>query len=386
MGKYSDKTAVIIGSFINGFSIWRSLQAINFPGEVYVINLDQAYSKKSLLKICAPQVIEINKIVDSAESIANILNNIPGECKCVFFTSEESIPYVREAIQNHLIQSEVTMFPGPEANLDILVNKYDFYRFIEKYDLAPVPQTVDGYEDPFAYFSHFIFRPKRSWENEIKTPRVKIVHNKEQFEDAKKEYEVLGLDNSCWCYQEILDVAPRSNVSVTGWYDSEFSQMYVNRKIKRHPEDTGICDVVEDMTEYPEALIWQTRNVLEKLNYSGPFELEFLLDQSSGKYKVIDLNPRYWMQHELIEKRMNYYMIRRNLGERGITPEPELEHYQYWINSNQLIWRLLKGQIGMIKYLRGAVLAPGILHSVKWIGYLLVGKMKAKVGGKGEKR
>lgn len=385
MGKYKKKTAVIIGSFINGFSIWRSLQAIDFPGEIYVVNLDQEYSKKSLLKVCAPKVIEINRLVDSAESIANIINDIPGECKCVFFTSEESIPYVRKAIQNNFIQSKIIMFPGEEANLDILVNKYDFYRFIEKYNLANVPETIEGDEDPFAYFSHFIFRPKRSWENEIKTPRVRIIHDKSQFEDAKREYEMLGLDNKCWCYQEILDVDPKSNVSVTGWYDSDFSQMYVNRKIKRHPVDTGICDVVEELTEYPEEVVQQTRNVLGKLNYSGPFELEFLLDRSSGKYKVIDLNPRYWMQHELIEKRMNYYMIRRNLGESDILPEQGMKSYRYWINSNQLIWRLLKGQISMLKYLQNAVLAPGLLYSIKWIMYLLMEKMKAKVGRKGEK-
>ena len=385
MGKKNEKTAVIIGSFINGFGIWRSLKAVGFTGEIYVINLDQKYSRKSLLKVCVPQVTEINKVVDSAESIAGILNGIPGDCKCIFFTSEESIPYVREALRKHFIKSEIIMFPGEEANLDILVNKYDFYRFIEKDELANVPKTIDGNENPFSHFSRFILRPKKSWENEIKTPRVKIIQNIEQFEDAKKEYESLGLCDDSWCYQEILDVDPRSNVSVTGWYDSKFSQLYVNRKIKRHPEDTGICDVVEDMREYPDELLQQTRTILEKLKYSGPFELEFLLDQSSGEYKVIDLNPRYWMQHELIEKRMNYYMIRRNLGEVDICTETDFEGYHYWINSNQLIWRLVKGQFGMFKYLHNAILAPGFFKSIKWIIYLLKEKIKFKMGRIGEK-
>ena len=381
-----NKVVIIIGAFINGFSIYKSLKTIGFKGKIYALNPDGELKRKSLLKVCAPEVIEVNECINSTEKFIEIINNIPGQCKCIFSSSEEVLPYVQEALKTELLQEQIITYPQINANFDIIIDKYKFYTFVEQCTSSHSPITVNGSENPYVHFKKsFIMRPKKSWERGLKTPRVAIVRGKNDLEMLQREYADLGLNCDAWCYQEVLDTDPYSNVSVMGWHSTEESFFFVNRKCERHPEETGSCDVVEIVDENPNNIKEHVKDILKHLEYEGPFEMEFLLDKEDGIYKVIDFNPRYWMQHEMIEKQLNYYMIRKNLGEMDIEVDHSSKGYRYWINSNQLILRLLKGQFRMMKYLHNAVLAPGVFKSLKWIFYILVNKVKVRIHGKGEK-
>jgi predicted ATP-grasp superfamily ATP-dependent carboligase len=42
-----------------------------------------------------------------------------------------------------------------------------------------------------------------------------------------------------------------------------------------------------------------TRRLLERMRFTGIAEVEYKWDQSAGKYKLIEINPRPWDQHRL---------------------------------------------------------------------------------------
>ena len=102
------------------------------------------------------------------------------------------------------------------------------------------------------------------------------------------------------------------------------------------------------------------------MKYRGAFEMEFVLDEKSEEYKLIELNPRFWMQHGLIEEVTDCALIRRAVGQDPAEiPEKQLRHL-YWINGTQAIYRLMKGQTELLQYLKNGVCVPSVSQAVRW--------------------
>lgn len=359
--------AVIIGTYINAYSIYKGLKAINFSGQIFAIETQQ--EAKTFIEIVAKDVQVIKKKLETINDIIDIIHRLNVDKKYIFFTNEEYMDVIKKAIERGEI-SNVIAFTGSEIDNNLIFNRYKFYKFIEKNKLALVPKTISSDEDPFIFLGEkFIIRPNNSWEDNIKTPRLSIVENKETLEAIEKGYTELGMTRNMWCYQEVLSSLSRHNLSVCGWYEQGEKKFFVTRKVVQHPPKTGCGDVVEIVEEYPEKLLEYTENILSALKYRGPFELEFVYDIDTGRYCVIELNPRYWMQHELLERNTDYYLIRKNIGQNSVQALSKNIRYKYWINTNQFLYRILKGQFSLFKYLKTSVKAPGMLRSIKWMRF-----------------
>jgi len=68
------------------------------------------------------------------------------------------------------------------------------------------------------------------------------------------------------------------------------------RKIRQYPIEFGVGSCVESL-EYEE-LKKTGEKFFKGINYTGVGSAEFKLDSEDGKLKLIELNPRYWMQNE----------------------------------------------------------------------------------------
>lgn len=360
------ESAIIFGTYINAYSIYKCLKKVGFQGNIYAID-SQNENGKTFLEVMCNDVKIIRSALKTADDIKSALNKCVGEKKYIFFTDEECIDIVKAAIKNNEITNTVA-YTGSEINNELIFNRYEFYKYIEDNQLAPVPKTISSRENPFDIFGDkFIVRPNNSWEGNIKTPRLSIIDNQEKLDEIEEEYKSLGMQREMWSYQELLSSINQHNLSVCGWYEETNKLFVVTRKVLQHPPKTGCGDVIEIVKEYPNTLLEYTDNILRKLKYRGPFEMEFVYDLKSKRYCVIELNPRYWMQHELIEENTNYYLIRKNLEQ-----ECELEvkfDYKYWINTNQFVFRLLKGRFSLLKYLEKSVKAPGVMKTLKWAKY-----------------
>ena len=356
-------SAIIIGTYINAFSIYRSLRYINFMGDIYVLDAETNTSP-SFIEMMTKDIILLKTRFGSNEEFVDIINKIEGNRKFVFLTNEEYLDILKEAMESNKIKN-VVAFTGSLIDNKLILNRYEFYQFIEKNNLAFVPRTILSEENPFEVLGDiFIIRPNNSWEGGIKTPRLSIVHTEEELNKIEKEYLELGMTREMWCYQEVLSSVSQHNLSVCGWFDAKDYLFVVTRKVVQHPPKTGCGDIVEIVENYPKELLRYTKNILSALKYRGAFELEFVYDTKRNRFSVIELNPRYWMQHELIEKNTDYYLIRKNLGQ-AVSPKYKMI-YKYWVNTNQFLYRILCGQIHLLKYVVRSVKAPGIIKSLRW--------------------
>ena len=370
MKAYTDKKeyAVIIGSYTNACSIIGGLKEIQYPNGILVI--DPTVSKaKCMAEVIYPDVPVIKKKVVDLNEIAELINSSvdPSVRKIIFMTSEEFIEPIRKAIAFGKLQNTIA-HTGSGKDNDLIFDRLKFYRFAESLGIMNVPRTVSCDQDPYELFGNdFIVRVNKSWEGNRKLPRLQIVHSQEEKEACEKKFKEDGLTPDMWSYQELLSTVDSHNVSVCGWFDPEFRQYAVTRKILQHPPKVGNGDVVEIYHEGPDSLVSQTETILEALKYEGAFEMEFVLDSKSGEYKLIELNPRFWMQHGLIEKVTECSLIRRAIGQKDLQPiqVKQLKH-MYWINGTQAIYRLAKGQFKLLKYLKNGVCIPSIGQAIKW--------------------
>ncbi len=363
--------AIIIGTYINAYSIYRSLKAIKYKYPIIAIET-QTEKAKCLSEILTGDVKIIKKVITNPMEIIPVINEIldKNTTKYIFFTSEEYIDTIKQGTKTKELEN-VVAYTGARNDNGIIFDRYRFYQFIEERDLAYVPRTINGTENPIEEFGNtFIIRPKRSWEENIRTPRLSIVHGLVEKEKTEGDFRSLGMMEDMWCYQELLSTDDRHNVSVCGWYDNDFEQFAVTRKLVQHPPKTGNGDVVEIFDSFPLGLVKSTRAILQAVEYAGPFEMEYVYDLNSRQYKVIELNPRYWMQHELVGCLTDHSLIRRNLGQILVNSKaPEFLPHRYWVNTNQMLYRLLKGQWEMFHYLSNSIKAPGFLNTIRWLPY-----------------
>ncbi len=72
----------------------------------------------------------------------------------------------------------------------------------------------------------------------------------------------------------------------------EVVSAYSHKRIRTFPEIGGVT--VFSVCEYNKDIIDIGSTLLQQLNWDGVAMIEFLFDQPSGKWKMIELNPRLW--------------------------------------------------------------------------------------------
>jgi len=364
-----DSWAIICGSYINAYSLVHSIRSTGWKGRVVCL---AAHNDGSMLVSLLGKSVETWKLAlqDPAEVIDVLCERIPeDDPKIVFFTSE-CFHQAFHAELNSPRLKNTTFSIGSEKHLETILDRYAFYRFIETHGLGEVPRSIPGDADPWAVFPEgFLLRIKRSWQGLAKLGRVKLIRNRSEADQAIRECRQTGHDESAWCYQEVLSLSPQHNVSVCGWHDRENQTYLTTRHVLRHPPRVGNGDVTE-ITEPPPGLLETTARLLDALEYRGPFELEFVFDANTESYKIIELNPRFWMQHGLVGAATGEELIRRYLG--MARPEAVFDtrrtNVSTWVNTVYALFRILRGDLRVLRYLgNSSVKAPAWKTAVRWL-------------------
>jgi D-aspartate ligase len=118
-------------------------------------------------------------------------------------------------------------------------------------------------------------------------------------------------------------------ISQSGKISSEFTL----RKIRQNPAHFGIGSVVESI--YCDELLLLGRQLIKGLNFHGIASVEFKRDERDGKFKLIEINPRYWQQNSLTTfcginfAFINYLDL---IGSEISDPNYEFKTSKKWIN------------------------------------------------------
>ena len=257
--------------------------------------------------------------------------------KHLFFTNEIFLPAIAQPQPWEAVKAQYRL--GTGTYMDTVLDRWKFYHFLTSRRLAEVPRTLRSTEDPRAAFGdRFRIRVWRSWEGALKLPRGMNVTSEEHWRKWQHVLQTSGLEVNQWGYQELLGILPQDNVSVSGWHDRDFRVYFVTRKVVQTEENGRVVERIPD----PENLCGATRRVLEALEFDGPFELEFIRDPRTGSFKVLELNPRFWMQHRLAGALSGNALVRRYLG----WPVQPVDGAgwgspMYWLDSDAVFSRFL---------------------------------------------
>ena len=368
--------AIICSNYINAYSIVRSLQALKWKGRI--VSTKQVSDGIVLTDLCGKDVqiwsLNLGEPKDMIDIIADRIP--PEENKTIFFCDEafhEAFrDYAPEKLQN------ANYFIGSFAKLDVILDKYALYGYLTENELAEVPETISSDKNPWQVFNDgFFLRPKRSLIGMKKLPRVTLIRHPDHLTAVESEFLEMGMTRDDWCYQEKLSLDPHHNVSVCGWHDEKDRIYYATHHVLRHPPDSGNGDITE-IIDPPAGLFAATESVLTSLQYQGPFELEFILDLKDSIYKVIELNPRFWMQHALINTVSGHALVRKYIGAQNIERKINSSYKSKWVNTVYSLWRIFKLNFKVIPYLANSknVFVPDLLTAIKWIPVYIMKKLR----------
>lgn len=198
-----------------------------------------------------------------------------------------------------------------------------------------------------------LLKSRHSWRGSTKLPRGWVCSSEQEIIEHRREITAAGMKVDWFFLQEYLVNA--ESVSVSGYFDCRAphrSLFMVTRKVfgSGHELQTGvIVEVISD----PAGLVERTQRVLASLNYDGPFELEFIADREIAEFYILELNPRFWMQHGLLDVFSGNGLIKRYLGVEGESDRRErvLGPGRIWIDAIELLQRAVRGDFRVIRLL-----------------------------------
>ena len=363
---WKTNVAIICGNHINAYSLVHSLRSAGWEGDIVCLKDHDA--GPALMDLWGNSVRTWDdKLCAPSDIVCLIADRIPTEAeKIIFFTDERfHETFAEEALLPRLRNAR--FFVGSLVHTETILDRYAFYQFIAQRDLGDVPRTLAGESDPWAVFPvKFFFRFKRSWEGLKKTARVRLIEDRISFDRMISQLRSSGYTEKDWCYQEVLSISAQHNVSISGWHEQSNHAYVASRKVMQHPPKTGNGDVCE-IIDPPPGLLETTEKLLVALDYRGPFELEFVLDQNSGAYKIIELNPRFWMQHGLIGAATGEGLVRRYLGQ-AIPPTSDSPP-RYWVNTIYGLLRLIRFDLRIHQYLwsQKSIRVPSWPITLRWL-------------------
>lgn len=229
----------------------------------------------------------------------------------LFFTEESSL---RSALERKTQSaSTVPKFLPAHFPAELLDDKWAFTEFLSEDKSGPqgLPQW---HLNDAAQASYPVFlKCRHSWVGDRKMPRGWVCKDAAELATRRARMAVEALDEKHFFLQAWMGEEPLKLLSVGGFFDADEEMrnlMVVTERVAEYsagPSSSAAVVTVDD----PHELTTRAARVLRRLRYRGPFELEFLLTRRGCL--ILELNPRFWMQHGLFEADGNA-LVRRYLG------------------------------------------------------------------------
>lgn len=130
-------------------------------------------------------------------------------------------------------------------------------------------------------------------------------------------------------------------------YEGRVIGSYTHKRIRTSPEEGGVT-VLSRLNDNPQ-LLQQGKELLEHAKWEGLIMLEYIYDDRSGEYKLIEANPRIWgsiMLSEYSGANLLSNYVRICLGQQVLLPKMKEEAYIRWLFPMDLLnWLKKKGKM-----------------------------------------
>lgn len=299
-------TALVMNMFYTGLGIARTLKAKG----ISVIGLTS--DRKSYGNHTRSAKVAICPDSRSApEELAVFLTSLGRELPqrgVIFPTRDDDLVFL-DRFRRELEPYFTTVSPGTQA-LDICLNKWKTYLAAGQAGLrTPKAWLIDGMEDarraaaeatypcilkPVA--AHY-WRKGGNWAVVGERKAIRIDSGLEMI----AEYNAIRHADCRALLQEMVPGGDEALVIAACYVDrqSRWVAGFNTQKLVQIPEGTGTGCIVQSVDRLE--LFEPTARLLRAIGFTGIAEVEYKWDAAAGEYKLIEINPRPWDQHQLGE-------------------------------------------------------------------------------------
>ena len=285
--------ALIIEGHVQGLSNTRSLGKAGVP--VYVVDKNKCIASHS--KYCnkffkSPDYIK-DEFVDFLIELA-IREDIRG---WVLIPSNDHAVYTISKFKNKLQEYYKIIVPS----LDIIDNIYDKTKLlaIAKSIGFPVPitQLFTRVDEPIIAELKFpVITKGRNGLSFYKRigKKALLAKTKEELRLQLKEIDDKYSIEGSFTQEFIPFDGTNKTISFTAFcIKGEVKAHWTGVKLREHPIQFGTATFTKSI--YIAELYTQSLPLINKLNYTGVCEVEYLYDPRTNVYKLIEINPRTWL-------------------------------------------------------------------------------------------
>jgi len=319
-------TAFVFPLFDTGLGIIRSLGRHGVP----VIGCDfnskmpgirSRYCCKSL--ICPSPVLEPEKLLDFLVAEGRKLS-APG----IFFPASDAFVLFVSRYRDELASYYRFILPSKKI-IESIVNKKEQYELAKKTGI-PVPDTlfpktysdVKNLKNSISY--PVFIKPCYSYKWQETYPSIKgfCATGEDELATLLNGIIASGMEVMV---QSIINGPNTNHFKVCAYINNEGTVLavFTLRKIRQYPTEFGVGSCVESV--HNDELKELGLKFFKGINYCGVGSIEFKRDIRDGKFKLIELNPRYWQQNSLSTTCGINFPLIQYLDLTGQNPEPRTQ-------------------------------------------------------------
>lgn len=186
-----------------------------------------------------------------------------------------------------------------------------------------------------------LLKAKHSWLGNVKLPRGWICNSQDDVKHHLGELCKYNNWQDIFFFQEWLGNMDCRVVSVCGFHDTGRPERNLTALVERiYAHNDGLsCSAAVQTIKDEWGVVGKTAAILNLLKFVGPYEMEYLLVKN--QLKVLELNPRFWMQHAIFFYNQNG-LIKRYLN-MDLPPDYQLKLVEniIWIDTLHLVFSLM---------------------------------------------
>lgn len=231
-----------------------------------------------------------------------------------------------------------------------------------------------------------LLKAKSSWQDERKMPRGWVCESLVELEKQLEAVRADGFREDSFFIQEWLGGLSCRVISVCGFHDNKKAERNLVAVVERiAAHNIGLsCSAAIETIDDDWGVIEKTAAILNEMEFTGPYELEFLVVED--RVCVLELNPRFWMQHAIFFKAKNG-VLKRYLGiERSEELSEKILKNVVWFDGVHLLrstlmldFRLLKLLVKEYKKNQKSVLLWPSIPIACYVGFKVIWHERQRV-------
>lgn len=293
------KVAIILGGYYNALSMVQELSKAHIT--CYALSSSQldvcVFSRYCKHYICPDPARFETKF---HEFLIEFVNNMEG--KPIILPTHDQWAISLAKVKNRLTGIAIAGVSDYEV-VESLIDKRKFAEIANRNGYSvPASYSIENFRNltkqDFPIVAKPLFRRNSSdkednslFEN-MDRLRFQVFNNKQELEQfCRSESDFLNN----LVFQELVRGMSDTMFTV-GIYaneQSEIKAIFTGRKVRGFPADIGDCIIGENYA-IPGFIIEEVKKIVNDIGYTGIAEFEYKRDEVSGKFRLIEVNPRSW--------------------------------------------------------------------------------------------